>query len=132
MWYFAEGTTLPSFDEYITIQNPDVIDANVTVEYLAEAGCNAAHLLTSHLVSAQTRSTIVVNSPDEVGIGCVGVSAIVRSDVAVVVERPLYFDTSIGGALASPATVDASAAADRRAAASASRGLFIFISSSPG
>ena len=90
LWYFAEGTTLPEFVEYITVQNPDPSrDAEVTIDYLTE-GCGG-NQSRSLVVPRQTRGT--VNVKDSLGDTCVGVSSVVRAanDVPIVVERPLYF-----------------------------------------
>ena len=107
-WNFAEGTTLPGFEEFLTLHNPDPADAAVTIQYLTEgctAGGNAARSFT---VAGQSRHTVRVNAapgpanPGGLGQVCTGVSSVVRSTngVAIVAERPLYFIRDFGAGTA--------------------------------
>jgi kumamolisin len=93
-WYFAEGSVGGSFTEYLTILNPSTSTANVTVQYLFQ---NSAAISKPYSVPASSRFTINVNN--ELGIAPSGphksISAIVNSNVPVVVERPMYFN--LGG-----------------------------------
>lgn len=93
-WYFAEGSVGGSFTEYLTILNPSTNAANVTVQYLFQ---NSAAVSKPYSVPASSRFTINVNN--ELGIAPSGphksISAIVNSNVPVVVERPMYFN--LGG-----------------------------------
>ncbi len=86
-WYFAEGTTRPGFDEYLTITNTGNIDANIAVYYLMGPGQGAA-LQRPYVVPSNSRFTI--NVRDEVGSGK-DVSCFIQSDRPVVAERPMYF-----------------------------------------
>jgi Big-like domain-containing protein len=102
IWYFAEGTTLPDFLEYLTIQNPDPTrDASVDIDYLTE-GCSG-NQSRSLVVPHETRST--VNVKTSLGVSCTGVASVVRStnDVPIVAERPLYFVHDFQGNPAHPA-----------------------------
>ncbi len=89
-WYFAEGRVGGGFQEYLTILNPSTQTANVTVQYLFQ-GQQAQSK--NYTVGASSRFTINVNS--ELGYPAGGaaqsISAIVTSNVGVVVERPMYF-----------------------------------------
>ena len=104
-WYFAEGTTLPEFLEYLTIQNPDADrTAEVSIDYLTEGCGGNQSRAVAVAVAPQTRGTI--NVRDSLGDVCVGVSSIVRSTnaVPIVVERPLYFVKDFKGDPANPAS----------------------------
>jgi hypothetical protein len=95
-WDLGEGTTLPGFQEYITIQNPDITAAAViAVDYGLEGQPGKT---TTHTVPARSRATIDVNSAAEAGPGQTGVSARVRATngVLFLVERPLYFSHDFG------------------------------------
>lgn len=84
-FYFAEGYTGPTFEEYLTVANPTTSDASVSIDYLIERGGNRRQRLT---VPAGTRATVNVKAV--IGVDK-QVSAVVRSDVPVVAERPMYF-----------------------------------------
>jgi cysteine-rich secretory family protein len=93
-WYFAEGTTLPGFNEYLTLQNPGLLAANVSIRYMDTNGTVTNRNLT---VSAQARSTVeVFNTTLGVGPGVSGVSAQVTSDQPIVAERPMYMVFNFG------------------------------------
>jgi len=91
-WYFAEGYTGPGFDEWISIQNPNPADANVTVTYFTPGGVPAVR---AHTAPAQSRYTVYVNQ--DLGLDQEN-SFMVQSDQRVIVERPMYFRYSgLGG-----------------------------------
>ena len=86
LFYFAEGTTLAGFAEFLTIQNPDPTQtATVTVTLLPTTGAPVVKVLT---VGPHSRFTLDVNSV----LGGQSLSLVVESNVAIVAERPLYFD----------------------------------------
>src|SRR5579875_377905 len=89
-WCFAEGRVGGGFQEYLTILNPSTQTANVTVQYLFQ-GQQAQSK--NYTVNASSRFTINVNSElgYPVGGAAQSISAIVTSNVGVVVERPMYF-----------------------------------------
>jgi hypothetical protein len=85
--YFAEGTTRPGFDEYLSILNPDTKTADLTIDYQLETGQVITKTAT---VNPQTRLTIHV--PDQVPAGH-DVSVKIHSEGAsVIAERPMYFN----------------------------------------
>ncbi|EFH89871.1 S53 family peptidase [Ktedonobacter racemifer] len=123
-WYFAEGAVGGSYKEYITILNPSITNANVTVQYFFP---NKAPVTISHVAPANLRSTISVNT--DLGVSPTGTlqahSTLVTSSVPVVVERPMYFNvygvpggTDVQGTN-STATSFYFAAGDARASSSA-------------
>ncbi len=94
LWYFAEGSVGGSFQEYLTLQNPSASQtASVTIKYLLQ-NHSPGVVTRNHSVAPSTRSTVNVN--DDLGIsptaGHVSVAAIVSSNMAIVAERPMYFN----------------------------------------
>ena len=91
-WYFAEGSVGSSFQEYITLLNPNTNQtATVNLTYLFQ---NKPAVTLQHTVSPATRSTVSVNSDLHVS-GTdpqQAISTIVQSNVPIVAERPMYFD----------------------------------------
>ncbi|MGH7777452.1 MAG: C39 family peptidase, partial [Candidatus Dormibacterales bacterium] len=84
---FAEGTTRPGFQEFLSLENPGSSPAAIQVQYLPGPG-QGAPLTRSYLVAPLSRHTVNVNS--EVGPG-LDLSMELTSSVPVVAERPLYF-----------------------------------------
>jgi len=89
-WYFAEGTTRANradgyYDEWLSVQNPGSLWANIKVTYMYRGG---GHRTTPLSVPPRSRITIDVNKavgPDQ------DISAQILSDRPVVAERPIYF-----------------------------------------
>jgi len=91
-WYFAEGTTRPGFDEWITILNPGSKDATVGFEYMVRG---EGEIERKEIVPAKTRRTFRVS--DQIGYGK-DASLQLSSTENIVAERPMYFDYSGIGA----------------------------------
>ena len=108
-WLFAEGTTRPGFQQFLTVQNPH--GAGAAVVTIRFHGTGLARTLT---VPAASRATVDVNV--EVGPGRdVAVEVLVDSGPTVVVERPLYVAGDVGvGGVVSDGTVAAGAVEPRR------------------
>ena len=85
-WFFAEGTTRPGFEEWLSLENPGVANANVTLRYMLGDGSVVPQNVS---VPAHTRVTVDVNTA--VGPGQ-DVSVSVWSDQGIVAERPMYFN----------------------------------------
>ncbi|WP_287154232.1 N-acetylmuramoyl-L-alanine amidase [Candidatus Solincola tengchongensis] len=84
-WYFAEGTTVNGFEEWLTVLNPNREAVDFTVSYHFAEG---ETMVRSYRAEADTRVTIQV--AEEVGRGKdLGLS--VESPLPVAVERPMYF-----------------------------------------
>lgn len=98
-WYFAEGSVGGSFSEYITLLNPDPVNAaTVNVTYLFQ---NKPAVTVQHQFPASSRFTINVNADLGVPTNAAqqAISAIVQSvanngipAVPIVAERPMYFN----------------------------------------
>jgi hypothetical protein len=90
-FYFAEGTTRSnatdgSFDEWLSIDNPNSQAAVIKLTFLKPSGIDIVQNIT---VGPGTRTTVSVNSvlgPD------MDSSLILQSSLPVVAERPMYFD----------------------------------------
>ena len=85
-WFFAEDTTRPGFEEWLSLENPGVANANVTLRYMLGDGSVVPQNVS---VPAHTRVTVDVNTA--VGPGQ-DVSVSVWSDQGIVAERPMYFN----------------------------------------
>ncbi len=92
-WYFAEGCTRKNFEEWLCIQNPNDVVANVKVTYYNVA--SGSPIEKNVPVAARTRKTVFVNSH----VANMDVSIKVESDRPVVAERPIYFNYSNGWAI---------------------------------
>jgi hypothetical protein len=89
-WYFAEGTTRLGFDEWVCLQNPGDTTATVKIQYSLATGQNPTQVV---MVPAHSRQT--VNVPGFLGRGQ-DVSMHISSDMAIVAERPMYFNYGPG------------------------------------
>ncbi len=85
-WYFAEGSTLPNFDEYVTVLNPGDTAASLTFRYMVEG---AGEQDVTGSVGAHSRATF--NTRNQIGANK-NASLLLSSDQAVVAERPMYFN----------------------------------------
>ncbi|MEW6554176.1 MAG: DUF5719 family protein [Actinomycetota bacterium] len=87
-WFFAEGYTGPGFDEYLCIQNPGSVDADVTITYYP-GGDGDPIVQVQPTVAANSRYTVYVNVDAGAGLS---ISAKVDADQPVICERPMYFN----------------------------------------
>ncbi len=91
IWYFAEGSAGNSFQEYITLYNPNSTQTTASLTYLFQS--SRPSQVVTHTVNAFSRFTVNVNL--DVGVPSTGpqqsFATIVRSDVPLVAERPMYF-----------------------------------------
>ncbi len=93
-YFFAEGTTRPGFDEYLTIQNPNGEEITVDAVYQLGPG-QGGPLEASYTVPAEGRTTVYVNAPAPTGVGPgVDVSVHLTCTEDFLAERPMYFNYS--------------------------------------
>jgi len=85
-WYFAEGTTIAGFDQYVTVLNPSSSTANLSFHYMVEGEGRKEF---QGRVGGNSRATF--KTRDQVGDGK-NVSLLLESDQNIVAERPIYFD----------------------------------------
>ena len=85
---FAFASTVAGCNDYLTIQNPNGVVANVTIDYDTPAGKITKHLT----VLANIRHTVLVFSDNGEGIGpgYAVLGIVVSSDQPVMVEKPTY------------------------------------------
>ncbi|MGH7775664.1 MAG: sialidase family protein, partial [Candidatus Dormibacterales bacterium] len=112
-WDFAEGTTRPGFDEYLTVLNTGASTEQVTASYFFSQGQS---LFRQVGVPAGGRVTILVNGVAGNGRD-VSVQVVQQTPfaepAAIVVERPMYFNACVGpGVCAAGGDVVAGAASD--------------------
>jgi lysophospholipase L1-like esterase len=84
-WYLAEGAANGFFNETILIGNPNATAANVTIRLLPEGALPLTPITIQ--VGATSRYTFDVNAASGLAPG--SVSAIVESDIDIVVERSM-------------------------------------------
>ncbi len=89
-WYFAEGTTLPGFDQYVTVLNPSSETAHLTFRYMVEG---VGELEVGGSVAAGSRATFDTRA--QIGPGK-NAGLVLASDRGIVAERPMYFDYGPG------------------------------------
>lgn len=89
-WYFAEGSIGGNFQEYLALFNPNSTSASVTITYLFSSRSPREF---TRIVNPRSRFTVNVNV--DLGVPPNGahqdISAIVRSSLPIVAERPMYF-----------------------------------------
>ncbi len=91
-YYFAEGTCRPSFDAYLTLQNPGGTDAAVTLNFMKGDGSLATQSVTVPKNSRMTfNASSLLGKGDDIAhdfstaVNC-------TNGQAIVAERPLYFN----------------------------------------
>ncbi len=84
-WYLAEGYTAGGFETYILIQNPNTDSARVEVRFMLADGQN---MMRDYIIGGKSRFTIHVDSifPES------EVSAHIKADKVIAVERAMYFN----------------------------------------
>jgi hypothetical protein len=89
---FAAASTAAGDNDYLTIQNPGSVDANITVDYYTTGG----KVTKTFNVLANTRHTVLVfaNNGEGVGPGFSPLGIVVSSDQMVLVEKPTYSSNS--------------------------------------
>lgn len=96
-WYFAEGSTRPNFDSYITIMNPDPDhDTPCEITYMLADGTTKQQTVT---VPRKSRATVsvkdVLGQVDSLA-NDFSASVVATNANPIVCERPMYFN--YGGA----------------------------------
>ncbi|MBU1671862.1 MAG: IPT/TIG domain-containing protein [Actinobacteria bacterium] len=90
VYYFAEGTTRPNFEEWLCLMNPNTSDVTVNITYMKGDGTTKDQQVD---IPKTSRTTLFV--PDAVGPDQ-DVSAKVECSKPIMAERPMYFN--FGGA----------------------------------
>jgi thermitase len=83
-WYLAEGSTAWGFEEYVLVQNPNPLPANVTLYFMKPGG---SQVRAAYSVGPMSRFTInvadIVPGSD--------VSTFIQADRPVIAERAMYW-----------------------------------------
>lgn len=85
-WYLAEGATHSGFDLFYLIENPGDTVAEVSVEFLRPPPSSPT--VATYSVGPRSRFNIWVDTLP--GLGDTDVSAVLRSNVPIIVERAMY------------------------------------------
>jgi hypothetical protein len=101
-WYLPEGYTGSGFTTFILVQNPNDVQAEVSVTYTFQEG---ADVIRSVSVPANSRYTIATQDADQVGPDA-AFSTKLESDLPIIVERAMYFgnDGHVATAVVTPQT----------------------------
>jgi photosystem II stability/assembly factor-like uncharacterized protein len=92
LFYFAEGYTGAGFDEYLTIENPSATQtATVTVTFYPDTG--GAPTVQVYTIAPSSRFTLFTANV----LPNASFSMQVVSNVAIVAERPMYFNFTNSG-----------------------------------
>ena len=97
VWAFAEGSTLPGFLPFLTVENPNAQATTVTITYTPDDSAPVARTV---VVPARSRGTVQVYGPvEQGGIGATktGFGMFVTSTLPVLVERPFYVRRALPG-----------------------------------
>jgi len=86
-WYFAEGATHSGFDLFYLIQNPTASTAGISVRYLRPAPLPP--IIKTYDIPPNSRFNIWVDFEDP-ALADTDVSALIISNVRIVVERAMY------------------------------------------
>ncbi|MBV9329414.1 MAG: S8 family serine peptidase [Chloroflexi bacterium] len=89
-WYLAEGSTLPPFDTWVLVMNPNSSAAQVQMHFLREDGSVVDH---TELVPPMARKSVYVNALFTTS----GFATQITADQPIVVERAMYFDNDQAG-----------------------------------
>jgi len=96
-FYFAEGYTGASFQEYLTLANPGNTTANVTVNFAPQGATGSVTQTLTLQIPPQGRVTRNIRR-DTLGIPNKSLGLVVTSDQPVMAERVLYFGDGDGSA----------------------------------
>jgi len=89
VWYLAEGYTENGFGTFILIQNPNAVNAEVTVTYMLTDSTTVHKEFT---VSSNSRFTVVAADDETFGVGIDKTfSTTIESTQPVIVERAMYW-----------------------------------------
>jgi subtilisin family serine protease len=89
-WFLAEGSTVPPFDTWVLIMNPNPVPTVAQLRFMHEDGSVVDR---NELVPAMGRKSVFVNMLFTTS----GFATQVTADQPIVVERAMYFDNDQGG-----------------------------------
>jgi subtilisin family serine protease len=89
-WYLAEGSSVPPFDTWVLLMNPNSVPTLAQMRFLREDGTVVEH---TELVPPMARKSVFVNALFTTS----GFATQVAADQPIVVERAMYFDGDQAG-----------------------------------
>jgi subtilisin family serine protease len=89
-WYLAEGSSVPPFETWVLLLNPNPVPTTVLLKFLKEDGSVVDR---NELVQPMGRTSVFVNQL----FVTAGFATQVTADQPIVVERAMYFDNGQGG-----------------------------------
>jgi hypothetical protein len=84
-WYFAEGSTVPPFETWLLMQNPNTEPTTATITLYREDGSTVTHKM---LIPHVSRASLLVNQL----LTGASVGAKIEADKPIVAERAIYTD----------------------------------------
>lgn len=95
-WYFAEGYTGASLQEYLTLYNPGATEASAQIQYLPSDGTVVAPQTVQVPANGQVTVNVRAQYNGLVRHGSKNVAAQVSSDQPIVVDRAMYWGDGSG------------------------------------
>jgi subtilisin family serine protease len=89
-WFLAEGSTVPPFETWVLLLNPNPMPTLVQLRFMREDGSVVER---TELVPAMGRRSVYVNAL----FTTAGFATQITADQPIVVERAMYFDNNQGG-----------------------------------
>lgn len=89
-WYLAEGSTVPPFETWVLLMNPNSVPTLAQMHFLREDGTVVDH---TEVVPPMARKSVFVNALFTTS----GFATQISSDQPIVVERAMYFDGDQAG-----------------------------------
>jgi subtilisin family serine protease len=89
-WFLAEGSTVPPFETWILLMNPNPAPTLARLQFMREDGTVVEH---AEAVPGMGRTSVFVNAL----FTTAGFATRISSDQPLVVERAMYFDAGQGG-----------------------------------
>jgi hypothetical protein len=89
-WFLAEGSTVPPFETWVLLLNPNPVPTLVQLRFMREDGSVVER---TELVPAMGRRSVYVNAL----FTTAGFATQITADQPIVVERAMYFDNNQGG-----------------------------------
>jgi hypothetical protein len=91
-WFYAEGATGAFFDTFILLSNPQPIAANVRIEYVLSDG---TVIPVTKVVPGMRRLTVPIDLESDPRLQNASMSTRILSDIPIVTERSVYWNTKI-------------------------------------
>jgi len=88
---FAEGCTYANFEEWLSLMNPNPVEATANITYMKTNGTENRSVL------IPPKSRITINVPADLYPYAGDVSAKITSDSLIMAERPMYWNNRSGG-----------------------------------